>query len=187
MLANIGPAVSVFGSSRVEPGHPHYDLGREVGRELARAGYSVITGGGPGLMEAANLGAREGGGLSIGLNIELAEPQFANPYLDVHLQFRYFFVRRLMFVRYASAFVVLPGGLGTLDELFEALTLIQTGKIRHFPVVLVDRDHWRGLEEWVQGALVANGLVTASDLGMLVSVHSPEAVVEALRRVHAVA
>ena len=179
-LSAIGPAVSVFGSSRVREGDAHYQLARDVGGALADAGYAVITGGGPGAMEAANRGAQERGGLSIGLNIELPVPQEPNPHLDVRLHFRHFFVRRLMFVRYACAFVVLPGGFGTLDELFEALTLIQTGKIRHFPVVLVDRPDWLGLEGWMRDRLLAAGLITHDDLEMLITVDGADEIVAAI-------
>ena len=179
-LSAIGPAVSVFGSSRVRDGDTHYQLARDVGGALADAGYAVITGGGPGAMEAANRGAQEHGGLSIGLNIELPVPQEPNPYLDVRLRVRYFFVRRLMFVRYACAFVVVPGGFGTLDELFEALTLIQTGKIRHFPVVLVDKPDWLGLEGWMRERLLTAGLISQTDLEMLVTVDGADAAVAAI-------
>src|SRR5438876_1114862 len=136
-LAAIGPAVTVFGSARTKPADPIYETARTIGRLLARDGFAVITGGGPGAMEAANRGAQEGGGLSVGCNIELPHEQAINPYVDLGVEFRYFFARKTMFVKYADAFVILPGGFGTLDELFEALTLIQTGKVRHFPVILV--------------------------------------------------
>jgi hypothetical protein len=144
-LAGIGPAVSVFGSARTSPEHPYYELMREVGAELGRAGYSVITGGGGGLMEAANRGAREAGALSVGCNIELAHEQRLNDYVDIGLRFGHFFARKVMFVRYASAFVIGPGGFGTLDELFEALTLIQTATIQHFPVILLGAEEWDGM------------------------------------------
>ena len=144
-LANVGRAVTVFGSARTPPEHPDYALAREVGACLGRSGYAVITGGGPGLMEAANRGARDVGALSIGCNIELPHEQALNPYVDIGLRFRHFFARKVMFVRYASAFVICPGGYGTLDELFESLTLIQTGTIRHFPVILVGDGEWDGL------------------------------------------
>ena len=179
-LGAIGPAVSVFGSARVREENATYQRGREVGAALAAAGFAVITGGGPGVMEAANRGAQEAGGLSVGLNIELPVPQQPNRYLDIPLHFRHFFVRRLMFVRFASAFVVLPGGFGTLDELFEALTLIQTGKIRHFPVVLVDGPDWLGLEGWMRDRLLGRGLVTAADLECLVTVDNAADVVAAI-------
>ena len=165
-LADVGAAVTVFGSARSQPGEPTYELARTVGRLLAEAGFAVITGGGPGAMEAANRGCQEGGGLSIGCNIELPHEQILNPYLDVSIEFRYFFARKTMFVKYADAFVILPGGLGTLDELFEALTLIQTGKIRHFPVVLMGKGYWGGLVEWMRTTQVPAGTIAADDLNL---------------------
>jgi uncharacterized protein (TIGR00730 family) len=184
-LSGIAPAVSVFGSARTPPGDPRYELAREVGRALGDAGFSIITGGGPGLMEAANRGAREAGAKSIGVNIELPFEQEMNPYVDVPLRFHYFFTRKVMFVRYASGFVVLPGGFGTLDELFEALTLMQTGKAVDFAVLLMDSAYWAGLLEWVRGRLLAEGMIGAEDLD-LISVHDdPATVVEALSSVAA--
>jgi uncharacterized protein (TIGR00730 family) len=177
-LANIGAAVSVFGSSRTQPHDPAYERARVVARGLAAEGFAVITGGGPGSMEAANRGAQEGGGLSVGLNIELPQEQPQNPYVDLGLNFHYFFVRKLMFVRYASAFVVLPGGLGTLDEAFEALTLIQTGKIRHFPVILYGSEYWRGLLEWIRDTVLARGNISAAALALLTLVDDPREVCE---------
>ena len=177
-LANIGTAVSVFGSSRTAVGDPAYDRARIVARGLAAEGFAVITGGGHGVMEAANRGAQEGGGRSIGLNIELPREQPLNSYVDLGLQFHYFFVRKLMFVRYACAFVVLPGGLGTLDELFEALTLIQTRKIRHFPVILYGRQYWQGLVEWVRDSVLARTNISAADLALLTLVDEPDEVCE---------
>jgi uncharacterized protein (TIGR00730 family) len=177
-LANIGTAVSVFGSSRTAVGDPAYDRARIVARGLAAEGFAVITGGGHGVMEAANRGAQEGGGRSIGLNIELPREQPLNSYVDLGLQFHYFFVRKLMFVRYACAFVVLPGGLGTLDELFEALTLIQTRKIRHFPVILYGRQYWQGLVEWVRESVLARTNISAADLALLTLVDEPDEVCE---------
>jgi len=177
-LANIGTAVSVFGSSRTAVGDPAYDRARIVARGLAAEGFAVITGGGLGVMEAANRGAQEGGGRSIGLNIELPREQPLNSYVDLGLQFHYFFVRKLMFVRYACAFVVLPGGLGTLDELFEALTLIQTRKIRHFPVILYGRQYWQGLVEWVRESVLARTNISAADLALLTLVDEPDEVCE---------
>ena len=176
-LGDLGPAVSVFGSARLGPDDPSYQLAREVARALGGAGFSIITGGGPGIMEAANRGARDAGVTSVGLNIELPEEQAPNEHLDRYLEFRYFFARRLMFVRYASAFVVHPGGFGTLDELFEALTLIQTGKIAHFPVVLVGSGHWAGLLEWMGERLSDRGLIDAVDLTELHVVDDPDEVV----------
>ena len=160
-MAKVGPAVTVFGSARTPPDDPVYELARTIGRRLAEAGYAVITGGGPGTMEAANRGCREGGGLSVGCNIELPHEQGMNPYVDLGVEFRYFFARKTMFVKYADGFVILPGGFGTLDELFEALTLIQTGKVRHFPVVLVGRAYWAGLLDWMRDTLAARGAVDA--------------------------
>ncbi len=181
-LTGLGPAVSVFGSARTPHDHPSYELARRTARELGEAGYAIITGGGPGIMEAANRGARDAGVTSVGLNIELPEEQAPNDFLDLSLDFRYFFARRLMFVRYASAFVVHPGGLGTLDELFEALTLIQTAKIDSFPVALVEEAHWRGLIDWMQDRLVGDGLIKPADLTLLHVTDESPAVVEHVSR-----
>jgi uncharacterized protein (TIGR00730 family) len=172
-LADIGPAVTVFGSARTPPGDPDYELARAVGRALAQGGYAVITGGGGGLMEAANRGAKEGGGLSIGCNIELPHEQHLNDFCDIGLRFRHFFARKVMFVRYASAFVICPGGFGTLDELFESLTLIQTGTIRDFPAILVGGEQWSGLLEWLRAGPLAAGRIDAGDLGLLHLVDGP--------------
>jgi uncharacterized protein (TIGR00730 family) len=176
-LAAIGPAVSVFGSARIHEGHPTYELGREIGRRLADAGWAVITGGGPGLMEAANRGCQEAGGLSVGCNIELPHEQALNRYIDLGVDFRYFFARKTMFVKYADGFVILPGGFGTLDELFEALTLIQTGKIRHFPVVLVGTEYWAGLLAWIRDIQLAAGAIAQVDLDLVQVTDDPEDVV----------
>ena len=165
-LKDVRRGVSVFGSARTPAGHPDYERAREIARLLAGAGFAVITGGGPGIMEAANRGAKEGGGLSIGLNIELPFEQGANAYQDIALEFHYFFTRKVMFVRYAGAFVVFPGGYGTLDELFEALTLIQTGKVRHFPIVLVGSEHWAGLVDWVGTRLIDEAMIDAEDIDL---------------------
>jgi uncharacterized protein (TIGR00730 family) len=167
------PAVSVFGSARIRADHPVYAAGREVGRRLAEAGFAVVTGGGPGVMEAANRGAREGGGVSVGFNIELPHEQQSNPYLDINVTFHHFYARKTMFVKAAEGFVILPGGFGTLDELFEALTLIQTGKVRHFPVVLYDSAYWRPLLEWIQKRLLADGMISTEDLDLLTVTDSP--------------
>src|SRR3712207_6419127 len=175
-LSGLGPAVSVFGSARVSEGTPEYELGCEVGRRLGEAGLAVITGGGPGLMEAANRGAREAGVRSVGLRIELPFEQGMNPYVDLPLHFHYFFTRKLMFVRYASGFVALPGGFGTLDELFEIVTLIQTERVRDFPVVLVGTDYWSGLVDWVRERLAGEGKVAPEDLGILRVCDDPEEV-----------
>ena len=163
-LAHVGPAASFFGSARTHPDDPEYGLARETARIVGEAGLAIITGGGPGAMEAANLGARDAGALSIGLNIELPFEQGLNPFCDIGLEFHYFFTRKIMFVRYASGFVVFPGGFGTLDETFEALTLIQTGKIRHFPVVMVGTDYWGGLIDWIRERLLAEGKIAPQDL-----------------------
>ncbi len=180
-LAGVGPAVTVFGSARVGEGAPVYEQAREIGRLLALDGWAVITGGGPGVMEAANRGCQEGGGLSIGCNIELPHEQSTNQYVDLAIEFRYFFARKTMFVKYADAFVILPGGFGTLDELFEALTLIQTGKIRHFPVVLVGSEHWNGLLDWARARLLPTGVVDAADLDLLTVTDDPAEVCRVVR------
>jgi uncharacterized protein (TIGR00730 family) len=166
-LAEVGPAVSVFGSARTRPDHPTYELGVRVGAALVAAGYAVITGGGPGVMEGANRGCQEGGGMSVGCNIELAHEQDLNPYVDLGVEFRYFFVRKTMFVKYADAFVIYPGGFGTLDELFEALTLIQTRRIRDFPVILIGSEYWAGMLDWIKGTLLAEAAIAPEDVGLL--------------------
>jgi uncharacterized protein (TIGR00730 family) len=163
-LAEIGPAVTIFGSARAKEGDEAYELARTIGRRLAEAGFAVITGGGPGLMEAANRGCQEGGGLSVGCNIELPHEQALNQYIDLGIEFRYFFARKTMFVKYADAFVILPGGFGTLDELTEALTLIQTGRIRHFPVVLVGTEYWGGLLRWLRETMLPAETIGETDL-----------------------
>ncbi|HLM87349.1 MAG TPA: TIGR00730 family Rossman fold protein [Solirubrobacteraceae bacterium] len=184
-LAAIKHAVTVFGSARTPREHPDYALVREVGACLGAAGYAVITGGGPGLMEAANRGARDAGALSIGCNIELPREQELNHYVDIGLRFRHFFARKVMFVRYASAFVIAPGGYGTLDELFEALTLIQTATIRHFPVILLRAGEWGGLIEWLRSRALAEQRIDSEDLAVLHVVEDPAEVcgiVDAARR-----
>jgi uncharacterized protein (TIGR00730 family) len=174
------PAVTLFGSARVHEGHPAYEAAREVGRRFAEAGFAVVTGGGPGVMEAANRGAREGGGLSVGFNIELPHEQHENPYLDIELTFKHFYARKTMFVKAAEGFVIFPGGFGTLDELFEALTLIQTGKVLHFPVVLFDSDYWAQMLEWIRDRLLAEGMVSPEDVELL---HVTDSPAEAVSRV----
>jgi uncharacterized protein (TIGR00730 family) len=176
-MAKVGPAITVFGSARTRPEDPVYELARTIARRLAEAGYAIITGGGPGTMEAANRGCREGGGLSVGCNIELPHEQGMNAYVDLGVEFRYFFARKTMFVKYADGFVILPGGFGTLDELFEALTLIQVGKVQHFPVVLVGRAYWAGLLDWIRDTLVTRGAVDATDLDLLRVTDDPDEVV----------
>ena len=172
-LADVGPAVSIFGSARIDRRDPIYGKTVAVARRLARAGFAIITGGGPGVMEAANRGAREGGARSIGCAIELPREQGTNGFVDEAVNFRYFFVRKTMFVKYAEAFVILPGGFGTLDELFEALTLIQTGKIHSFPVVLVGREYWAGLLDWIKATMLGRGMISAEDLELLVCTDDP--------------
>jgi len=172
-LAHVGPAASFFGSARTSPHDPEYALARETARIVGEAGLAIITGGGPGAMEAANRGARDSGALSIGLNIELPFEQGLNAHCDIGLEFHYFFTRKIMFVRYASGFVVFPGGFGTLDETFEALTLIQTGKIRNFPVVMVGTDYWGGLIDWMRERLLAEGKISAQDLDLFSMTDDP--------------
>lgn len=171
------PAVSIFGSARVPAGTRRYEAAREIGRRFATAGFAVVTGGGPGLMEAANRGAREGGGMSVGFNIELPKEQRPNPYLDLCLTFRHFYVRKTMFVKAADGFVILPGGFGTLDELFESLTLIQTGKARRFPVVLFDSSHWHGLTAWLRERVLDEGMISPEDESLLTVTDDPVEVV----------
>jgi hypothetical protein len=180
-LAGVGPAVTVFGSARVAEGDPVYEQARELGRLLAEAGLTVITGGGPGVMAAANRGCFEAGGFSVGCNIELPHEQWLNPWVDLGVEFRYFFVRKTMFVKYAEGFVIFPGGFGTLDELFESLTLIQTGKIKHFPVFLVGSAYWTGLLAWFRETLLAAGTVTVDDLGLFTVTDDLAEVVRGLR------
>ena len=184
LLAELGLAVSVFGSSRARPGTQDYELAESISGALARAGYAVITGGGPGIMEAANKGANRANGVSVGLGIELPLEQGLNDYVDVGLEFRYFFVRKTMFVKYSQAFVVLPGGFGTLDELFESLNLVQTGKITRFPIVLVDGAYWSGLLSWLRDTVVGEGKISPADFDLLSIADSPEEVVRIIREAH---
>jgi conserved hypothetical protein, DprA/Smf-related, family 2 len=173
-MAGLGPAVSIFGSARILSDSPIYAAAVETARLLAQAGFTIITGGGPGLMEAANKGARAGGGRSVGCTIELPFESGANPFVDLEVRFRYFFIRKIMFVKYAQAFVIFPGGFGTLDELFEALTLIQTGKIHDFPVILYGSDFWQGMVDWARHTLLANGTISQSDLDRLQICDDPQ-------------
>jgi hypothetical protein len=181
-LRDVDEGVSIFGSARVEEGHRWYDLARETAACLTHHGYTVITGGGPGLMEAANRGAAEAGGLSVGLNIELPHEQEINPYVNRQYEFHYFFARKLMFVRFARAFVIMPGGFGTLDELFESLTLIQTRRIHAFPTILVDSEFWDPLLEWIDRGLEDHGLISPGDKELLVVVDEPEQVCKHVMR-----
>jgi len=181
-LAELGPAISVFGSARTTREHPFYALGEQIGRRLAESGFAVITGGGPGAMEAANKGACEAGGVSVGLGIELPHEQGMNDWVDLGVYFRYFFARKTMFVKYATGFIVLPGGFGTFDELFEALTLVQTQKVTSFPIVLIGRDYWGGLLDWIRRAALPNGMVAAGDLDLLTLTDDVEEAIDVIRR-----
>ena len=176
-LAGIKRAISVFGSARTLPEHPNYQLAYDIGRELAVAGWTVITGGGPGIMEAANKGAFEAGGTSVGLGIELPFEQAMNEYLTLGIMFRYFFARKTMFLKYSQGFVVMPGGYGTLDELFEALVLAQTGKVTRFPTVLVGTDYWRGLLEWLEGTMLVEGFIEQLDISAIPVTDDPDEVI----------
>jgi uncharacterized protein (TIGR00730 family) len=179
-LANVGPSVTLFGSARTPQNDPQYALAVTIAERLGRAGFSIITGGGPGIMEAGNLGARKAGVKSIGCAIELPHEQMVNPYVDITVNFRYFFVRKTMFVKYAEAFVIFPGGFGTLDELFEALTLIQTKKLHHFPVILVGKDYWKGLIDWISDATLAGGKISKEDLELILCTDDPDEVVKVI-------
>jgi uncharacterized protein (TIGR00730 family) len=174
VMADVGAAVTIFGSARTPEADPMYQAARTLGHCLAEAGFAVITGGGPGIMEAANRGAHDAGGLSIGCNIELPHEQGTNPYVGVSLNFRYFFCRKTVFVKYAEGFVLFPGGYGTLDEMFEALVLIQTGKVRHFPVILFGAAYWQGLLDWLRGTVLREGKIDPADLDLLTVTDSPE-------------
>jgi uncharacterized protein (TIGR00730 family) len=173
-MAKVGRAVSIFGSARVKPDDPAYQQCVDMARLLGEAGFGIITGGGPGIMEAANKGAREADATSVGCNIELPFEQGTNPYVDEALYFRYFFIRKTMFVKYAEAFVIFPGGYGTMDELFESLTLIQTGKVRHFPVVIMGTDYWGGLWSWIRDTMLETGKISREDLDLVLLTDDPE-------------
>jgi uncharacterized protein (TIGR00730 family) len=179
-LAELRPAVSIFGSARIKPDNPYYAVTEDIARRLSDAGFAVISGGGPGIMEAANKGAYEGASSSVGLNIELPREQAPNRWQNISLQFRHFFARKVAFVKYADAYVVLPGGFGTLDEMTEALTLIQTGTSRRIPVILVGTTFWRGLLDWFEQRLVADGMINATDLDLIQLIDEPVNVVEAI-------
>ena len=182
-LHDIGPAVTIFGSARTEPDSPGYQKAMEIAGLFAKNGFTVITGGGGGMMEAANRGAREQGGRSVGLNIRLPFEQQPNAYADMKLEFDYFFIRKVMFVKYAVAYVVMPGGFGTLDELFEAITLIQTHRIRPFPVILVGSEYWGGLRKWIEKSLLAEGRISKEDMSFFQILDQPEQVLEAVKKV----
>jgi len=179
-LVDINPAVSVFGSARVAPGTPYYKLAEETARLLSDAGFAVISGGGPGLMEATNKGAFEGDGLAVGLNIDLPREQPSSRFQHISLRFKHFFARKVMFAKFATAFVVMPGGYGTLDELFEALTLVQTGKTRQMPIILVHEPFWRGLIDWCRARLVEEGMIDPTDIDLLQVCNEPKEVVDAI-------
>lgn len=179
-LKAITPAVSIFGSARTKPEHPNYQLTEEIARLLSDSGFSVISGGGPGIMEAANKGAFPGKGASVGLNIKLPFEQHGNPYQDIGISFKYFFMRKVMFVKYASACVVMPGGFGTLDELMEAITLVQTGKSRKVPIILVGSAFWTGLVDWLRNTLVAEGMAGEKDLDLIQIIDEPKQIVAAI-------
>jgi len=181
-LHDIGPAVSIFGSARVKPDHPYYKKAVATAATLAKHNYAVITGGGGGIMEAANKGAAEAGGTSVGLNIILPHEQKPNPYANVRLEFKYFFIRKVMFVKYAMAYIIMPGGLGTLDELFEAVTLIQTHRIKFLPVILVGSEYWGGLIEWIRERLVGEKMISDGDMDILKIIDDPEEIPEYLRQ-----
>jgi uncharacterized protein (TIGR00730 family) len=185
LLAELGMAVSVFGSARSKPGSVDYKLADDIGSGLVRAGYAVITGGGPGIMEAANKGAAEAGGVSVGLGIELPMESGLNDYVNVGVEFRYFFVRKTVFIKYSQAFVVLPGGFGTMDELFEALTLVATGKITKFPIVLVGRAYWSGLLGWLKDTMLADGKIGADELALVRIADDPDDVIKIIKDAHA--
>ncbi|PDP86903.1 TIGR00730 family Rossman fold protein [Glycomyces fuscus] len=184
LLSELPSAVSVFGSARLRPGSRYYDVGVQMGAKLAEAGYATITGGGPGMMEAVNKGAQQAGGLSVGLGIELPFEQTLNDYVDIGVTFRYFFVRKTMFVKYSQAFVVLPGGFGTLDELFEAATLVQTNKVTRFPIVLVGTDFWGGMRDWIRSSLLENQLIKSHDMDLVQVTDDLDEVVDIIRKSH---
>jgi uncharacterized protein (TIGR00730 family) len=173
-LSRVGPAVAIFGSARCGKENTYYQAAVKTAEILSRAGLAIITGGGPGIMEAANLGAHRAGGISIGCNIELPLEQIPNPYQTISLHFRYFFVRKMMFVKYSVAFVIFPGGFGTMDELFESLTLVQTGKIEHFPIVLFGSNYWKGLEKWMRDSMLGEGCLSRKDLSLYSITDKPE-------------
>jgi uncharacterized protein (TIGR00730 family) len=179
-LAHIRPAVSIFGSARTPGDHPYYKLSEDIARLLSDAGFSVISGGGPGVMEAVNKGAYAGRSLSVGLNIQLPHEQVTNRYQDVSQTFRHFFTRKVMFVKFACAYVVMPGGFGTMDELMEALTLVQTGKIARFPIILVQSSYWRGLIDWIKDRMVSERMISPEDMNLIQLIDEPHKVVEAI-------
>jgi len=182
-LHDLGPAVSIFGSARIKPKHTDYQRAQRIAALFAQNGFSVITGGGGGVMEAANKGAAEAGGRSVGLNIRLPFEQVPNAFSNLKLEFNYFFIRKVMFIKYAAAYIALPGGFGTLDEVFEVMTLIQTKRIRPFPIILVDRAYWSGLFDWIQARLKAGGMISADDMDIVQIMDDPEEIVDTVKRI----
>jgi hypothetical protein len=182
-LSPLSPAVTIFGSARSKPGDKYYAMAEELGRALAHEGFTVITGGGPGIMEAANKGAYEADGQSVGLNIVLPFEQKLNPYTNIHINFRYFFVRKVMFVKYAMSYVIFPGGFGTMDELFEALTLIQTDKLKPFPVIMIGSEYWKGLLEWIENTMQKEGMILPEDRSIYTLVDSPKDAVDIIKKI----
>lgn len=183
-MTNLGPSVSIFGSARIQESDPYYELAVDLGRRIAQKGFAVITGGGPGIMEAANKGAQSGNGASCGLGVQLPFEETSNKYVDpkYNLFFRYFFIRKVMFIRYAQGYVFMPGGFGTMDELFEALTLIQTKKIQPFPIYLMGQDYWTGLIDWIKGEGIRRGFISPNDLDLLQITDDPEVVINGIER-----
>ena len=182
-LHDLGPAVSIFGSARIKPGDPAYEQARQIAREFAGSGFAVITGGGGGVMAAANQGAKEVGGRSVGLNIKLPHEQLPNEFVNLHLEFKYFFVRKVMFIKYASAYIGLPGGFGTLDEIFEVMTLIQTQRIKPFPIILAGSEYWSGLFDWIKARLGDAGMISPDDTDIVQIMDDPEEIVAAVKRI----
>ncbi len=182
VLSEVGWAVSIFGSARVKPEDPYYAKAEALGRRLVEKGFGVITGGGPGIMEAANKGAAEAGGKSVGMNIKLPFEQKPNPYANIHVEYKYFFIRKVMFVKYAVAYIIMPGGFGTMDELFEALTLIQTRRIKSFPVILMGSEYWKGLLDWLGDTMLKEGKIDADDLAIFQVMDDPEEVIRYIQR-----
>jgi len=181
-LSRINRAVTIFGSARVKPGNPYYDKAQYLARMLVKEGFSVITGGGPGIMEAGNRGAAEAGGTSVGMNIQLPYEQKPNPYANVSISYHYFFIRKVMFVKYAMAYVILPGGFGTMDELFEALTLIQTKRIKGFPVIMMGSDYWRGMLNWLKNTMLKEDMIDKEDLDLITIIDDPDEVVKHIQK-----
>ncbi|PKN10187.1 MAG: TIGR00730 family Rossman fold protein [Deltaproteobacteria bacterium HGW-Deltaproteobacteria-7] len=182
ILSNVHNAVTIFGSARVKPGDKYYQMAEKLGQLLAQNGFAVITGGGPGIMEAGNKGAAEAGGQSVGMNIKLPFEQKPNPYANIQLDYKYFFIRKVMFVKYAVAYVIMPGGYGTMDEFFEALTLIQTKRMKSFPIILMGRDYWQGLLDWLQNSMQQNGMILPFDIEMIQVIDEPEEVVKHIKK-----